>query len=161
MYNNNTNFENNGANDSIRTQSIDLKIPIIIPGVNSSDSYLRMNQIDQENKKLKKKMKNKKSEKSKKKSSKKSHNKDEDEDDDDEEKEGPVVKVLSNEMPEGAADDSDDGKSKRDINDPHRALDINLDEYAAQSLYFYFLKKSSGFKAYNETSHINKINIKK
>ena len=123
------NFETNGANnESIRTQSIDLKIPINIPGVTSSDSYLRMSQIDMENKKLKKKMKNKKGEKSKKSKSKSKNNVyEEDEDDDD--LEGPVVKVLSNEMPEGAAaDDSDDGKSKRSINDPHRALDINLDE---------------------------------
>lgn len=82
-----------------------------------------------ENKKLKKKMKNKKSEKIKKSKSKKNNNNNLDEDDDDdEENEGPVVKVLANEMPEGAAEDSDDGKSKRPFNDPHRALDINLDE---------------------------------
>lgn len=72
-------------------------------------------------------MKNKKGEKTKKSKSKKSNNFDED-DEEDEENEGPIVKVLANEMPEGAAEDSDDGKSKRPINDPHRALDINLDE---------------------------------
>ena len=130
MFQNNS--ETNGVSNesSIRTQSIDLKIPINIPGVTSSDSYLRMSQIDMENKKLKKKMKNKKGEKTKKSKSKKNnHNNNLDEDDDDdEENEGPVVKVLANEMPEGAAEDSDDGKSKRPFNDPHRALDINLDE---------------------------------
>ena len=126
MHNNNT--DTNNASESIRTQSIDLKIPINIPGVTSSDSYLRMSQIDQENKKLKKKMKIKKGDKSKKKSSKKNQVGEDEEEDEDEDKEGPVVKVLSNEMPEGAAEDSDDGKSKRDINDPHRALDVNLDE---------------------------------
>lgn len=129
------------TNESIRSQSIDLKIPINIPGVTSSDSYYRMTQIDIENKKLKKKMKNKmaaakngKSEDGKK--SKKKKNEFEDEDDDED---APVVKVLSNEMPEGALDDSDDDSSRnKDKNDPHRALDINLDEYdllASANLY--------------------------
>ena len=123
MFQNNSETNGVKSESAIRTQSIDLKIPINIPGVTSSDSYLRMSQIDMENKKLKKKMKNKKGEKTKKSKSKKSNNFDEDE-----ENEGPIVKVLANEMPEGAAEDSDDGKSKRPINDPHRALDINLDE---------------------------------
>ena len=127
-----TNAETNGNNstESIRTQSIDLKIPLNIPGVSSSDSYLRMSQIDMENKKLKKKMKKKLGDKSKSKKSKSKKNQIEEEDDeeDDDEKEGPVVKVLSNEMPEGALDDSGDEKKKRSVNDPHRALDINLDE---------------------------------
>ena len=42
-----------------------------------------------------------------------------------------MVKVLANEMPEGAIEESDDDKyerSKKNLNDPHRALDINLDE---------------------------------
>ena len=109
----------------MRSQSIDLKIPLSIPGVTSSDSYYRMSQIDNENKKLKKKMKLKaagKSGKSKKKNVPL-------EDDDEEEEDLPVVKVLKNEMPEGAVDDSDeDDKRKKNLNDPHRALDINLDE---------------------------------
>ncbi len=130
---NNQQFHLNGSNPSIselRSQSIDLKIPIIIPGVTSSDSYYRMSQIDLENKKLKKKMKNKlasKSNKGGKKSGKNGHI--EKDDEDDEEDDMPVVKVLTNEMPEGANNDSDDdGKPKRSLNDPHRALDINLDE---------------------------------
>ena len=110
---------NSSATDTIRSQSIDLKIPLSIPGVTSSDKYYRMTQIDYENKKLKKKMKNKSDKK------KKTKEGDEEEEDDEDE---PVVKVLSNEMPEGALDDSGDESRKMDVNDPHRALDINLDE---------------------------------
>ena len=58
---------NNQPNESIRSQSIDLKIPLSIPGVTSSDKYYRMTQIDYENNKLKKKMKNKVDKKKKKK----------------------------------------------------------------------------------------------
>ena len=108
----------------MRSQSIDLKIPLSIPGVTSSDSYYRMSQIDNENKKLKKKMKLKAAAGKGGKKKKNVPLEDEDEEDD-----LPVVKVLKNEMPEGAVDDSDDDdKKKKNSNDPHRALDINLDE---------------------------------
>ncbi len=118
---------NSSAMNQLRSQSIDLKIPLSIPGVTSSDSYLRMSQIDQENRKLKKKMKEKlKSGDSK--SKKKSKKYDiEDEDEDEEENQGNGIKVREYEMPEGAIVDSDDDMNK-DLNDPHRALDINLDE---------------------------------
>lgn len=115
---------NNQPNESIRSQSIDLKIPLSIPGVTSSDKYYRMTQIDYENNKLKKKMKNKVDKKKK----KKTNNDDDDNNDEDDDFEMPTVKVLSNEMPDGVADDSGDDSKKMDINDPHRALDINLDE---------------------------------
>lgn len=108
----------------IRSQSIDLKIPLQIPGVTSSDSYLRMTQIDNENRRLKKKMKKKLE--SKKSGSKKKGKRD-DEDEDEEEENAPAVKVLDYEMPEGANVESGD-EEKRDVNDPHRALDIDLDE---------------------------------
>lgn len=82
-----------------------------------------MSKIDDENKKLKKKMKEKKNgDKKKKKKGQIDYEEEEEEED------APVVKVLANEMPEGALDDSGDEKSKRSLNDPHRALDINLDE---------------------------------
>lgn len=114
------------SHDSIRSQSIDLKTALNIPGVTSSENYYRMNQIDIENKKLRKKMKAKDSKKKNKKGSK---SKDEEAEEDEEEP--PVVKVLDNEMPEGFVEgDSDDEASRRrgGKKDPHRALDINLDE---------------------------------
>lgn len=81
-----------------------------------------MSQIDIENKKLKKKMKAKDSKKKKRKG-------EQIEDIDEDDQEAPIVKVLANEMPEGMLEDSDgDENSKRSLNDPHRALDINLDE---------------------------------
>jgi hypothetical protein len=43
--------QNNNNNESIRSQSIDLKIPLSIPGVTSSEKYYRMTQIDYENNK--------------------------------------------------------------------------------------------------------------
>lgn len=108
----------------MRSQSIDLKIPLSIPGVTSSDSYYRMSQIDNENKKLKKKMKLKAAAGKGGKKKKNVPLEDEEEEDD-----LPVVKVLKNEMPEGALDDSDDDdRKKKGVNDPHRALDIDLDE---------------------------------
>jgi hypothetical protein len=91
-----------------------------------------MSQIDDENRKLKKKMKKKLESKKngdtdgKKKGKKKVEVVDED---DDEEEELPAVKVRDYEMPEGAAYDSGN-EDKLDKNDPHRALDINLDEYS-------------------------------
>lgn len=106
------------------SQSIDFKTALNIPGVTSSENFYRMSQIDIENKKLKKKMKAKDSKKKNKKGSKKDEDLDDDEIDD-----TPVVKVLQNEMPEGMKDDSDDDTNKnRSLNDPHRALDINLDD---------------------------------
>lgn len=127
-FNNNPTISNkmhvsNSANGTVpnRSQSIDLKTALNIPGVTSSENYYRMNQIDIENKKLKKKMKSKDGKKKDKKG-KHGHL-------DDEEIVGPIVKVLQNEMPEGANEDSDDDVHKnRSLNDPHRALDINLDE---------------------------------
>lgn len=106
------------VSDSIRSQSIDLNVPVKIPGVTSSDSYYRMSKIDDENKKLRKKMKSKKDKKKK-----------VQEEEEDEDEPGSVVKILDYEMPEGALQDSDDDKNRlNDPNDPHRALDINLDE---------------------------------
>lgn len=97
-----------------------------IPGVVSSESFLRMNQIDEENNKLKKKMKT---------SSKKKGKKTADDDDDANngiELEAKFV-VKGFELPEGARESDDEDKKKqnrlKDVNDPHRALDINLDEY--------------------------------
>jgi hypothetical protein len=88
-----------------------------------------MNQIDNENDKLKKKMKEKASSKKGKKKDKKSKNEEENEDEDEKEVSNNIL-VRGYEMPEGARDSDDEKKAKRnkDVNDPHRALDINLDE---------------------------------
>ena len=121
----------------LRSMSIDLKTPFSIPGVPSSETFYRASKIDDENEKLKKKMlKKKKEEKDGKKSKKKGGKKKaaatavEDEEEEEAEDEAPKVKVLENEMPEGVLDlsDDDEKKKKLDPKDPHRALNINLDE---------------------------------
>ena len=90
-----------------------------------------MNQIDNENDKLKKKMKEKVSSKKGKKKDTKANKKNEEEDEDnDNMKSANNIIVRGYEMPEGARDSDEEKKSKnnKDVNDPHRALDINLDE---------------------------------
>ena len=86
-----------------------------------------MNQIDNENDKLKKKTKEK-SKKGKKKEKDLKHNDELDEEND--ALKNIIVKGF--EMPEGVNNSDDESKrfkANKDINDPHRALDINLDEY--------------------------------
>jgi hypothetical protein len=107
--------------DDNASKNVDLKIPLNILGITSSDSYYRMSMIDSENDKLKKKMKNKKNKKSKDKNK-------ETVDDEDEEEERSKVAIIADEMPEGAHLSDDDGSKKFDANDPHRLLNINLDE---------------------------------
>ena len=74
------------SHDSIKSQSIDLKQALNIPGVTSSENYYLMSQIDIENQKLRKKMK------AAKKKGKKSA-KDRDGAEEEEEDSMPVVKV--------------------------------------------------------------------
>ncbi|KAF6201155.1 hypothetical protein GE061_005602 [Apolygus lucorum] len=99
---------------------IDLTVPLIIPGLASSDKYLPKDKSIHDKKK-KKKRKDKKGKGT------------------DEEEEGEVPSVGAEsvqvytgrgEMPDGVEDSGDDGKSDGDVDvdDPHRALDINLDE---------------------------------
>ena len=90
-----------------------------------------MNQIDNENDKLKKKMKEKVGGKKGRKKEKKSSKNGDDNENEDEEEGSKSIIIRGYEMPEGARD-SDEEKKKtkqnKDVNDPHRALDINLDE---------------------------------
>lgn len=128
-----------GSGGETRSMSIELKTPFSIPGVPSSETFYRASKIDDENEKLKKKMMKKKKQEAEKaakktakhKGKKKTQQRDEDEDEPEvEEDEAPKVKVLENEMPEGAVDVSDDERDRKklDPKDPHRALNINLDE---------------------------------
>lgn len=113
--------------DDHSSKNVDLKMPLNILGITSSDSYYRMSKIDSENDKLKKKMKNKKNKKSK--------DKEIVVDDEDEDEDRPKVAIIADEMPEGARL-SDDEDKKFAANDPHRLLNINLDEYVAYIAFF-------------------------
>uniref|UniRef100_A0A069DXV2 AP-3 complex subunit delta n=1 Tax=Panstrongylus megistus TaxID=65343 RepID=A0A069DXV2_9HEMI len=111
---------------------IDLSVPLIIPGLTSSDKYLKKNNDT----KTKENMKKKKKKKSKKVGGSFSGNDDEGDNvgEEDEDRNMPVKEVVvytgSGEMPDGAQDSGDDERfiDNRDNDDPHRALDINLDE---------------------------------
>ncbi len=92
----------------------------MLPGVSASDKYLRL-QREQESARRNKKSKDKKKRKRK---GKKGRVDSESEDD------IPVLHSVSSafDAPEGAAALSDNDMDDRHKNDPHKLLDINLDE---------------------------------
>ncbi|KAK9500755.1 hypothetical protein O3M35_001955 [Rhynocoris fuscipes] len=123
--------KNNNKNVPMVTP-IDLSVPLIIPGLASSDKYLKKSDS-----KAKDSSKKKKKKKSKKSSGNFSGNDDEGDNNANEEDEDGNIGVKevvvysgSGEMPDGAQDSGDDDRfqDNRDNDDPHRALDINLDE---------------------------------
>lgn len=108
-----------GICNNIPVQNIELDVPLKIPGLTTSDKYLKVKkEKDNNNKKSKKKTK--KSKKGRKEISS--------------EDENPEPLVIVNtaigEMPEGAimSDGENDDDDDESNNDPHKALDINLDE---------------------------------
>ncbi|XP_075527426.1 adaptor-related protein complex 3, delta 1 subunit-like garnet isoform X2 [Dermacentor variabilis] len=114
------------ALDDIPVTEIDLSVPLHIPGLISSDKYLNASRKERDvadgGKKKKKKLK--KGKERRKKTSQLAVASESDE----EELPGPLGVVnTSVEMPEGArlSDDDDDD---RNADDPHRALDIDLEE---------------------------------
>lgn len=101
----------------IPVAEIDLSVPLKVVGQKRSDKYLNM---QGEKTKIKKKTKKKK------------HKTVSSSDDDNDADIGPSLIVNQTfELPEGAkmSDDSDTGQMN--VDDPHRALDIDLDLYVA------------------------------
>lgn len=101
---------------------IDLSVPLKVVGQKRSDKYLNMQQQKPEKKKTKKKAKRKKN--------KVAVSTSEEEDNDVDV--GPSLIVNQNfELPEGAkmSDESDSGQMN--VDDPHRALDIDLELYVS------------------------------
>lgn len=102
---------NNDQTSDIPITSIDLPTSLNVSGFISSDKYMKV----KKNKKDKKKSKKKKREQS--------HFEEDDEE--------PVVEMIVNrdvgEMPDGAEDSDGVVDVKKDIDDPHTALDIDLD----------------------------------
>lgn len=112
----------NGQDDisNIPVAEIDLPIPLKIPGLTSSNHYMSPSksynvEIDKPSKKDKKKKKKRKKEKVS-------------SEDDDDIQALHVVNTDIGEMPEGAQLSDPDDNDNRPEDDPHRALDINLDE---------------------------------
>ncbi|XP_074643854.1 AP-3 complex subunit delta-1-like isoform X2 [Tubulanus polymorphus] len=111
----------NNVND-IPVAKLDLNIPLSVPGLPSSDDYLQIHRRQQEQLR-EKRMKQKKKRKTKR--SRRRHGNDEESDEDIQ----PAHQVSSVvDVPEGAtvSDKEDHGNLTDD--DPHRQLDINLDE---------------------------------
>ncbi|XP_023228760.1 AP-3 complex subunit delta-1-like, partial [Centruroides sculpturatus] len=104
--------------DDIPVAHIDLTVPLHIPGLISSDKYLNTHNIKTKNTQRKNKKKKRKTKKGK-------HVLTDSEDDISAVHE---VTILKEEMPDGARLTDDEDDDDRNPDDPHKALDINLDE---------------------------------
>lgn len=102
----------NNENDSL-INNVDPHIPNTIPGLASSDKYLTQNSKKNKSKKIKKK---------------KCRRNMSEEENNEEESNYVIVNRGRGEMPEGAEDSGGETDEHRDTNDPHAALDIDLEE---------------------------------
>ncbi|XP_064186440.1 AP-3 complex subunit delta-1-like isoform X3 [Anguilla rostrata] len=107
--------------EHIPVVQIDLSVPLKVPGMPMSDQYVKL----EEERRLKERTEKKKKEK-KKKREKRSRGRRGDSGPESEEDITPahMVDIVTEEMPENALPSDDDEK---DPNDPHKALDIDLD----------------------------------
>lgn len=108
--------QDNNKVEDIPVAEIDLSVPLHIPGLISSDKYLQVTGNASKSRKTKKKRKRSKKGKAV-------------ESESEEESVQPVhvVAITEGEMPEGAKS-SDDEDDERNSNDPHKALNIDLEE---------------------------------
>ncbi|KAA8589955.1 hypothetical protein FQN60_013320 [Etheostoma spectabile] len=104
------------------SQKIDLSVPLKVPGLPMSDQYVKLEEERRQKDKAEKKKKEKKKRKEKRSGRGKRH----DSGPESEEDITPahMVDIVTEEMPENALPSDDDDK---DPNDPHKALDIDLD----------------------------------
>ncbi|XP_075879081.1 AP-3 complex subunit delta-1 isoform X4 [Nelusetta ayraudi] len=101
---------------------IDLSVPLKVPGLPMSDQYVKLEEERRQKERAEKKKKEKKKRKEKRSSRGRKH----DSGPESEEDITPahMVDIVTEEMPENALPSDDDDK---DPNDPHKALDIDLD----------------------------------
>ncbi|KAI4888674.1 hypothetical protein NFI96_016830 [Prochilodus magdalenae] len=113
--------------EHIPVVQIDLSVPLKVPGMPMSDQYLKLEEERRQKEKAEKKKKEKK-----KKREKHGKGKKHDSGPESEEDITPAhhVDIVTEEMPENALPSDDDDK---DPNDPHKALDIDLDKPLADS----------------------------
>ncbi|KAJ8378563.1 hypothetical protein AAFF_G00238680 [Aldrovandia affinis] len=113
--------------EHIPVVQIDLSVPLKVPGMSSSDQYVKMEEERRQKNKAEKKKKDKK-----KKGDKRGRRGRGDLGPESEEDITPahMVDIVTEEMPENALPSDDDDK---DPNDPYRALDIDLDRPLADS----------------------------
>ncbi|KPP70590.1 hypothetical protein Z043_110569, partial [Scleropages formosus] len=112
--------------EHIPVVQIDLSVPLKVPGMPMSDQYLKMEEERRQKEKEEKK-KEKKKKKEKRGRGRKHESGPESEEDI---TPAHTVDIVTEEMPENALPSDDDDK---DPNDPHKALDIDLDKPLADS----------------------------
>ncbi|XP_051979909.1 AP-3 complex subunit delta-1-like isoform X4 [Xyrauchen texanus] len=113
--------------EHIPVVQIDLSVPLKVPGMPMSDQYLKQEEERRQKVKAERKKKEKKKKREKRGNERKPYSGPESEEDI-----APVqqVDIVTEEMPENALPSDDDDK---DPNDPHKALDIDLDKPLAES----------------------------
>lgn len=113
--------------EHIPVVQIDLSVPLKVPGMPMSDQYLKLEEERRQKEKADKKKKEKKKKREKHGKGRKADSGPESEEDI-----TPAhhVDIVTEEMPENALPSDDDDK---DPNDPHKALDIDLDKPLADS----------------------------
>uniref|UniRef100_A0A8D0AAX4 AP-3 complex subunit delta-1 n=1 Tax=Sander lucioperca TaxID=283035 RepID=A0A8D0AAX4_SANLU len=114
--------------EHIPVVQIDLSVPLKVPGLPMSDQYVKLEEERRQKDRADKKKKEKKKRKEKRSGRGKRH----DSGPESEEDITPahMVDIVTEEMPENALPSDDDDK---DPNDPHKALDIDLDKPLADS----------------------------
>uniref|UniRef100_A0A8C5EPU9 AP-3 complex subunit delta-1 n=1 Tax=Gouania willdenowi TaxID=441366 RepID=A0A8C5EPU9_GOUWI len=114
--------------EHIPVVQIDLTVPLKVPGLPMSDQYLKLEEERRQKERADKKKKEKKKRKEKRSGRGRRH----DSGPESEEDITPahMVDIVTEEMPENALPSDDDDK---DPNDPHKALDIDLDKPLADS----------------------------
>lgn len=113
--------------EHIPVVQIDLSVPLKVPGMPMSDQYVKLEEERRQKEKADKKKKEKKKKREKRGKGRKGDSGPESEEDI-----TPAhhVDIVTEEMPENALPSDDDDK---DPNDPHKALDIDLDKPLADS----------------------------
>ncbi|XP_051550195.1 AP-3 complex subunit delta-1-like isoform X3 [Myxocyprinus asiaticus] len=113
--------------EHIPVVQIDLSVPLKVPGMPMSDQYLKLEVERRQKVKAERKKKEKKKKREKRGKERKAYSGPESEEDI-----APAqqVDIVTEEMPENALPSDDDDK---DPNDPHKALDIDLDKPLADS----------------------------
>ncbi|KAG7488217.1 hypothetical protein MATL_G00030130 [Megalops atlanticus] len=113
--------------EHIPVVQIDLSVPLKVPGMPMSDQYLKLEEERRQKERAEKKKKEKKKKREKRGKGRKAESGPESEEDI---TPAHMVDIVTEEMPENALPSDDDDK---DPNDPHKALDIDLDKPLADS----------------------------
>uniref|UniRef100_A0A671SB98 AP-3 complex subunit delta-1 n=1 Tax=Sinocyclocheilus anshuiensis TaxID=1608454 RepID=A0A671SB98_9TELE len=119
--------------EHIPVVQIDLSVPLKVPGMPMSDQYLKLEVERRQKEKAERKKKEKKKKREKRGKERKADSGPESEEDI---TPAHQVDIVTEEMPENALPSDDDDK---DPNDPHKALDIDLDKYVPYCRHLQFI----------------------